>query len=60
VKDFQLHCAGCGQLMSYNNAWRGGLVKTLVCGKECHNKVETDYVNAIILQKTDAPCQEKK
>ena len=46
--NFNLFCAGCGRVMSHDKAWRAGLVHTLVCGKECHDKVENDYCNAII------------
>ena len=45
--DFTLYCAGCGREMSYQSAWRAGLVHTLVCGKECHDKVEMDYCRMI-------------
>lgn len=48
MTDFELHCAGCGRLMSYQKAWRAGLVPTLVCGKECHDKVELDYCGMIV------------
>ena len=48
MMDFTLYCAGCGREMSYQKAWRAGLVHTLVCGKECHDKVENDYCRAIV------------
>jgi hypothetical protein len=46
--NFTLFCAGCARPMSYSEAWRAGLVHTLVCGKECRDKVENDYCRAIV------------
>lgn len=48
MKDFVLFCGGCGREMSYQKAWRAGLVKTLVCSAECKAKVEMDYCGMIV------------
>ena len=47
MRDFELYCAGCGKLMSYQKAWRC-LAGVLICSKECHDKVEIDYCKMIL------------
>lgn len=52
MRDFELFCAGCGRKMSYQKAWRC-MAHTLVCGKECHDKVDMDYAGMIVVKKPE-------
>lgn len=48
MHDFLIFCAGCGGPTSYQKAWKGGLVKALVCGKECFDKIQDAYCRMLI------------
>ena len=59
MRDFELFCAGCARPMSYQRAWREPLSKSLVCGKECLDKVQLDYCGMIVVKLADKECQKE-
>jgi hypothetical protein len=48
MKDFDIFCAGCGSLMSYQSAWRESLSGVRVCGEECHKKIQSAYCRSLL------------